>query len=387
MTQIPIDFGFTEEHDLLRQQARRLLDERCPISEVRRLSEDPLGYDPAFWKELGSLGWVGLALPEAHGGAGLGFLHLTLVLEEMGRRLLPSPYLASLFAAFALEAGGSEAQKARFLPGIATGERIATLALYEPSGGFEPESVLATAEPTAAGSGFILRGQKTHVLAAQHAHLLVAPFREPSGHLSLFAVELPAKGVVIEPEIGVDATRRGARVAFDGVRVGADARLEARGDTALRRAQVQAFAALASEMVGGADAALGMTRDYAINHMQFGRQIGFFQAVKHPIVDTMVGVELARNHALGAAAALDHLPAEAEIPARMAKAWASDVFAVAVRKGVQLHGGYGFTIDCDMHLYFKRALWSRATLGDGALHRRHLATALLDQDVVGVEAT
>jgi alkylation response protein AidB-like acyl-CoA dehydrogenase len=383
VTQIPIDFGFSEEHELLRQQSRRLLEERCPISEVRRLSEDPLGYDPAVWKELGALGWVGLALPEAHGGAGLGFLPLSFVLEEMGRRLLPSPYLPCLLAAFAIENGGSQAQKARWLPAIASADAIATLALYEPSGGFEAGAVVATAEPTEAG--WVLRGQKTHVLAAASAQLVVAPFREPSGHLALFVVELPAKGVALEAEIGVDGTRRAARVCFEGVRVGPDARLEGRGEAALHRTHVQGFAALAAEMVGAADAALVMTRDYAINRKQFGRQIGFFQAVKHPIVDIMVGVELSRNHALGAASALDHAPGDAEIAARMAKALASDVFALAVRKGVQLHGGYGFTIDCDMHLYFKRALWSRATLGDGPQHRRHLAAALLDRDAAGAE--
>lgn len=386
MTQIPIDFGFTEEHDLLRKEARRFLADRCPISEVRRLAEDPLGYDASVWKELGGLGWVGLSLPEAFGGAGLGSLPLALVLDEMGRSLLPSPYLASLLAAFAILEGASEAQKARWLPGIASGERIATLALTEPTGGFEPGSVKATAEPSE--GGFVLRGEKSHVLQAAGAHAVIAPFREPSGALALFAVELPARGATVTPEIGVDPTRRCARVAFDGVRVAAEARLEGAGEPALRRAHVRGFAALAAEMVGAADAALEMTRQYAIDRKQFGRQIGFFQAVKHPLVDVMIGVELSRNHVLGAAAALDHAPAgEAEVAARMAKALASDVFATAVRKGVQLHGGYGFTIDCDMHHFFKRALWSRATLGDGPHHRRILAEALLDRDAAGAEAS
>ena len=384
MTQIPSDFGFTEEHDLLRKEARRLLAERCPIAEVRRLAADPLGHDPELWKELGALGWMGLALPEAFGGAGLGSLPLALLLDEMGRRLLPSPYLASLLAAFAIEEAAGDSQKAHWLPDIASGERIATLALTEPSGGFEPASVHATAEPCE--GGFVLRGLKSHVLQAQHAHAIVAPFREPSGHLSLFAVELPARGVLVEPEIGVDATRRCARVAFESVRVASGAKLERRGEAILRRAHVRGFAALAAEMVGAADAALEMTRQYAIDRKQFGRQIGFYQAVKHPLVDVMIGVELSRNHVLGAAAALDHAPpAEAEIAARMAKAFASDVFATAVRKGVQLHGGYGFTIDCDMHHYFKRALWSRATLGDGPHHRRHLAAALIDGNFLNAE--
>lgn len=378
MTKIPSDFGFREEHALLQQQARRLLAERCPISEVRRLAEDAVGYDPALWKELGALGWTGLTIDERHGGAGLGFVALALVLEELGRRLLPSPHLASLLAALAIEAGGSEAQQARWLPAIASGERIATLALYEPSGGFDAESVRATA--TAVQGGFVLRGQKRFVLSGASAHLVVVPCREPSGDVGLFVVDLPANGASVEREIGVDPTRRTARLALDGVHVGREARLE-RGDAAaLERTQVRGAAALAAEMVGAADAALVMTRDYAIARKQFGRQIGFFQAVKHPLVDVLIGVELARNHALGAAAALDHTPDEAEIPARMAKALVSDVFATAVRKGVQLHGGFGFTIDCDMHLYFKRALWSRATLGDGPYHRRRLAGALFDHD-------
>lgn len=376
MAQIPVDFGFREEHDLLRKEARRLLTERCTLADIRRLAEDARGYDAALWKELGALGWMGLALPEAHGGAGLGYVPLVLLLDEMGRRLLPSPYLASLFAAFAVEAGGSEAQQARWLPALASGERSGALALTETGGGFEAGSVHATAEPSE--GGFVLRGQKSHVLSAQDAGFLVAPFREPSGAVSLFAVELPAKGVVVEPETGVDPTRRCARVAFDGVRVSKDARLEG-GERALRATHLRATVALAAEMVGAADAALEMTRQYAVDRKQFGRQIGFFQAVKHPIVDVMIGVELARNHVLGAAAALDHAgPAEAEIAVRMAKALASDVFATAVRKGVQLHGGYGFTIDCDMHFYFKRALYSRATLGDAAHHRRHLAAILMD---------
>jgi len=226
----------------------------------------------------------------------------------------------------------------------------------------------------------VLRGVKSLVLAGAHAGLVIAPFREPGGRLSLFAVELPAGGVRVEPEIGVDPTRRSARVVFEGVRVAREARLgegAPGGERALARAHLRGMAALAAEMVGGAEAVLGLTRDYAIARKQFGKQIGAFQGVKYPIVDTMVGVELARTHVIGAAAALDQTPDDAEVAARMAKAIASDVYPVAVRRGVQLHGGYGFTWDCDVHFYFKRALWSRATLGDGAHHRRRLASALL----------
>jgi acyl-CoA dehydrogenase len=373
----PAGFGWSDEHALLRDEARRLLEERCPISEVRRLAEDPLGHDPGLWKELAELGWLGLTIPEALGGAGLGSLHLALLLEEMGRCLLPSPYLTNVLAARAIEAAGSRSQQERWLPAIAAGDVAASIALCEPSLSWEPDAVEARAEP--ADGGFVLHGRKVHVQDAASAGLLIAPFREPDGRLALFALELPSAGVTIEPELGVDPTRRSMRVDLEGVHVGRDARLEGDGTAALRTAFVHGYAALAAEMIGGAEATLEMTRRYAVERKQFGRSIGSFQGVKHPLVDMMIGVELARSHALGAAAALDHDPARAETPARMAKALASDVYAQVVRKGVQLHGGYGFTIDCDVHLYFKRALVSRGVLGDAVHHRRHLAALLLDR--------
>ncbi len=372
--ELPGDFGVTEEHLLLRDEARRFLDERCSPSEVRRLAESPEGHDPALWKEMGRLGWAGLALPEEHGGAGLGHVPLALLLEEMGRRLVPSPFFACLLAGFALARAGDRSQRERWLNPIAAGETIATLAFTEPGGAFEPEHLTAQAEPVS--GGFVLRGRKTHVPAAAVAGLLVAPFRVPSGEVALFALELPTPGVTIEPETGVDATRRTARVSFDGVRVASEARLGEDGATALADVLLRGAAALAAEMAGGADGVLELTRQYAIQRVQFGRPIGAFQAVKHPLVDTMIGVELARTQALAAAAALDHAPPQAESYTRMAKALAGEVFAAATRRAVQLHGGYGFTWECDAHLYLRRALWTCAVLGDALHHRQKLAQAL-----------
>jgi alkylation response protein AidB-like acyl-CoA dehydrogenase len=219
---------------------------------------------------------------------------------------------------------------------------------------------------------------KPLVLAGSQAGLVVAPLREPGGRLSLFAVSLPTAGLSVEDETGVDPTRRTARLRFDGVRVGREARLERDGARALAAVHLRATAALAAEMVGGAETVLGLVREYAIARKQFERQIGSFQGVKYPIVDMMIGVELSRTHALGAAAALDHASERAEVAVRMAKAIASDTYASAVRKGVQIHGGYGFTWDCDVHWFFKRALWSRACLGDAVHHRRALAAELFD---------
>jgi alkylation response protein AidB-like acyl-CoA dehydrogenase len=375
LVEIPDDFGFTEDHEILRDSARRFLEERCPIQEVRRLADDPLGHDPAVWREMAQLGWMGLALPEEHGGAGLGYLHQALLLEEMGRRLLPSPYLGTVLAGLALLHTGDADAQARCCPALASGEQIATLALTEPEPSWEPGDVSATAEP--ADGGFALDGVKTHVLAAASADLVVSPFRTPDG-IALFVIEKDAGGLKIEEEVGTDPTRRTGRLVFDDVRVGADARLDGDGLEALRRTLAEGAALLAAEMVGAAETVLVMTRDYAVARKQFDRQIGSFQAVKHPLVDVMIGVELARSHAYGAAAAFDQPGAWSDTRARMAKALASDVFANAVRRGVQFHGGYGFTIDCDMHFFFKRALASRAMLGDATHHRRHLARELFD---------
>lgn len=373
MAELPGDLGFGEDHEILRDGARRFLAERCPIDEVRRLASDPLGHDPGVWKAMAELGWTGLTIAEAHGGAGLGNLHQALLLEEMGRRLLPSPYLGGALAALALARAGDDAQQSRWLPGIASGERMATLGWLEPEGSWEPGDVAATASRE--GSGFRLSGTKVHVPCGDHAELLVAPFAL-DGEVALFALE---GGWEARAEVSVDPTRRTARLRLDDVAVPAEARL-AHGDLAAWRATLlQGAAWLAAEMVGTAEGILVMTRDYAVERKQFDRQIGSFQAVKHPLVDDMIGIELARNLAYGAAAAWDAEPAgdaDTEETSRMAKALISDVLAQAVRHGVQFHGGYGFTIDCDVHFYFKRALFCRAMLGDALHHRRHLAGAL-----------
>jgi alkylation response protein AidB-like acyl-CoA dehydrogenase len=206
--------------------------------------------------------------------------------------------------------------------------------------------------------------------------LLVAPFTVDGG-VALFAIPLPTDGVSIEPEVSVDGTRRTARVVFDGARVASSARLDGEGAAALATLHMRGYVMLAAEMIGAAEAMLSRTREYAIERKQFNRQIGSVQAVKHPIVDVMIAIERARSLVVGAAAALDQAPDRAENTARMAKAAATDALRFAVDRGVQLHGGYGFTWDCDAHFFFKRYLWSAATLGDATHHRKHLASALI----------
>jgi len=374
LPRIAADFGFTQEHELLRESARRFLSGRCPIAEVRRLAADPVGFDPELWERIAELGWIGLLTSAELGGAAVDHLQLALLLEEMGRLLLPSPYLGCLLALRALERHGTGETHSRYARAITGGSLIASVALSEPGGSWEPEQVEARAEPE--GDAFRLSGIKTHAAFGANAGLLLAPFRMPDGGVELFAIELPAPQVSVIPEVNVDVTRRTARVSIERQLAPPESRLQA-GAQGLASLYAFGCFALAAEMVGGADAVLGRTRDYATERRQFGRAIGAFQAVKHPIVDMLVGVELARSLVLGAAVSFDQDPEHAETAARMAKSLASDVFSYAVRKSVQLHGGFGFTWDCDVHFYFKRALASRGMLGDAAHHRRHLAAQLL----------
>ena len=371
---LPERLGYSGDHDLLRVTARRVLAERCPTREVRRLAADPVGFDRALWRDLAELGWPGLHLSEKFGGAGLDHLSMALVLEESGRALYPGPLLSTALAALAISRAGSAQQAARLLPEIAAGRAIATLALVEGASTWQLDAVTASADPVE--GGYLLHGEKQHVAWAQVADLLITPFRWEGG-LSLFAVPLAGDGVTVEPEVSIDPSRRTARVRFDGAAVPADARLlGAAAGAELRDLLAPALAYLAAEMAGAASAALDMTCAYARERVQFDRPIGAFQAVKHPLVDVLVAVERARSLALGAAAALDHAPDHALVVARMAKASAEEALLFACDRAVQLHGGFGFTWDCDAHLYYKRALASAATWGDALHQRRELVVDL-----------
>ncbi len=374
-----MELRYTEDHDLLRKTARRLLAERCPLLEVRKIVDAKASFDRALYREIAELGWLGLPFSAELGGAELDLLALAIVLEEMGRALVPSPLLSSVLAALAIRRAGSAAQASRWLPAILGGKSIATIGLSEPDASWEPEAVTGRAERN--GDRFSLTGIKTHVMWGAEADLLVAPFLIEDQR-ALFALDLTLPGVRIEPEVSIDRTRHTARVVLDRVAVPADARLD--GDSAiaaLRAIHDTGYVLVAAELLGAGEAVLAITRDYANERVQFGRPIGAFQAVKHPLVDVMIDLEMARSLVVGAAAALDAEAREGERGAgerlaRMAKAAATDASLFACDRGIQLHGGFGFTWDCGVHLYYKRALWGAATLGDGRHHRRHLAQML-----------
>jgi alkylation response protein AidB-like acyl-CoA dehydrogenase len=361
---------FDEEHALLRDEARRWLAQRVTPAELRRLARDARGDDPAWWAELGELGWTGLVVPEKCGGAGFGAVHLAVIAEETGRRLLPSPLLATLLAAKLIELAGSDAQRERFLPRIAGGDAIATVAHVEPAGAWDARATRCTL------SGARVRGEKVHVWAASRAALLVVPARDPaSGALRVVVVEAGTRGLQLETESVLDPSRRQGRVRFDDVECEP---LAGDGEPAWDAWCAWAQTALAAEMAGGADAALAMTAAYAQTRVQFDRPIGAFQAIKHPLVSVLIATEQLRSLVYAAASALDAGEPAAALLARMAKAAASEAYPHACSRAVQFHGGYGFTEDCDAHLYLRRALASRPAFGDAREHRAAIARALLD---------
>lgn len=354
-----MNFGFTEEQELLQQEVRKFLDGHCPLEEVRKLMETPEGFSRDLWKQMGELGWIGLPVPEVHGGAGLGWVDLVVLLEEMGRTLFPSPFLATTIAAAAIREAGSEAQKAKWLPLLADGSKIGSLAYLETGDRWDAAGLGLSAKPH--GAGVVLSGEKVQVLDAGAADLFVVAY--PGG---LAVVERNATGVTVETTPSIDQTRRVGRVRFDGVAVADDAVLA--NPAATSRVLDLATAAVTAEMLGSAEQAIRITVQYAQEREQFGQPIGRFQGVKHPLAEMYVDVESARSILYYAAWCLDEGDADASRAVSLAKAYASEAFARIGIDAVQLHGGVGFTWEYDPHLYLKRSKWARPAFGDSDFH-------------------
>jgi alkylation response protein AidB-like acyl-CoA dehydrogenase len=376
---VHVRFSFSDEQEELRQTVRRFLEDRSPPGEVRRLMETPEGCDRDVWRQLcGELGLAAVHIPEEYGGQGFSFAELGIVLEEAGRALLCAPYFASIaLAANAILNAATETRKKELLPGLASGETIATLALAEPDGRWDAAGVALTAAP--ADGAFRLDGTKSFVLDGHTADLIVVAARQPgsSGEdgLSFFTVPGDAGGLERRLLSTVDATRKQARLEFRGVRAEPLGELGA-GAPALARTLDQAAIALANEMVGGAQKVLEATVDYAKVRVQFGRPIGSFQAIKHRCADLLLDVELAKSAAYYAAAAAAEGDEELPALASLAKSFCSDAYLKAAAENIQLHGGVGFTWEDDAHLYFKRAKSSEVFLGDPTYHRELLAQRL-----------
>jgi alkylation response protein AidB-like acyl-CoA dehydrogenase len=366
-----VNFAFSEEQEELRKSVRRFLDDKSPEAEVRRLMETTDGYDPAVWSQMAEqLGLQGLAVPEEFGGSGYTYVELIVVLEEMGRALLCAPYFSSVaLAANALLTSGDDGAKKDYLPGIASGETIATLALTEPAGRWDEAGVTMAA--TGSGDSWALDGAKSFVIDGHTAGLILVPARTGGG-VSLFAVAGDAAGLTRTPLATMDQTRKQAKLEFDGT----PARLvgaEGGAWPGLSKTLDLAAVALAAEQVGGAQKVLDMSVEYAKVRVQFGRPIGSFQAIKHKCADMLLEVESAKSAAYYAGWAAAEDSDELPVVASLAKAYCSDAYFHAAAENIQIHGGIGFTWEHPAHLYFKRAKSSELYLGDPTYHRELLA--------------
>lgn len=369
-----MDLSFTPEQDMLRDSVRGFLADRVPMVRVRQLMETEAGFDRAVWEEMAEMGWQGMAIPESFGGAGFTFLELGILMEEMGRALTPVPFFSSIvLGAGAVLIGGSDEQRAALLTGIATGERIATLAIVEPSGSWA-ESGIAT---TAVGDGDNIRinGTKRYVVDGHVADTLIVAGREEDGTVGLFVVDASAPGVKAARLETMDMTRKQAEVVLSDVVVPESDRLGAPGSGwgTIEQVYDLAATALAFEQIGGAAYCLEMSVDYAKIRHQFGRPIGSFQAVKHKCADMLVHLEGARSTAYYAGWAAAESAEELPTAAALAKAYCSDAYFSIAAETIQVHGGIGFTWEHDAHLYFKRAKSDALMLGDAAAWRATLA--------------
>jgi alkylation response protein AidB-like acyl-CoA dehydrogenase len=372
-----MDFGFSEEQEMLRQSARDFLTKESPMTYVRQMMEDERGFTDAVWKKMADLGWMGLVLPEEHGGAGLDFVDLVVVLEEMGRVVLPGPYLSTVLGAVAILEGGSAAQKQELLPKIAAGELRVAIAQLEPDARWDAEGVQLVATP--AGGGWKLSGTKLFVPDAHTADLLVVAGRTPGSRgaegVGLFLVDARAPDVTTTLLRTMDQTRKLCEVGLKDVAVGGDRALGAPGTgwRILDRVADRGKVALSAEMCGGAQKVLEMSVEYAKVREQFGRPIGSFQAIQHKCANMLVEVESSKSATYYAAWAVANDVPEAPLAAAMAKAYTSDAYRHTAGEGIQIHGGIGFTWEHDMHIYFKRAKSSEVTYGDATWNREIVA--------------
>lgn len=372
-------FALTEEQESIRDTARKLVAERSPVSELRRLRDtaDAVGFSRELWSEMAGLGFVGIALPEELGGAGLGFAELGLVLEACGRTLAATPMVSTvLLGAGAILAGGSAAQKSDVLPAVCAGERV--LALAHEEGTRHTPYRVATRAAQCEG-GYRVSGEKVMVLDGHVADALVVVARTSGAPgdrdgLTLFLVQASAAGVERMRTIAIDS-RNAARVRFDGVLVGSGDVIGEidRGADVLDPVLDRARIGLAAEMLGSLGEAFDRTIAYLKVRRQFGVPIGSFQALKHRAAQMACEIELTRSIVLDALRAIDEGRASVPLLASAAKARASDTFVQVAAEAIQMHGGVGVTDELDIGFFLKRARTAEMTLGNASFHRDRFA--------------
>jgi alkylation response protein AidB-like acyl-CoA dehydrogenase len=377
-----MDLDFSEEQGLLRDMVRGVCAEFAPLKVVRAMEDDPTGYTPEFWGKLAELGLTGLLLPETHGGAGQSLLEAAIVYEELGRALSPSPHFPScVLAAGALLAAGSAEQQREWLPAIASGSAILTPAWLEAKRGFGPRGVALAAE--ARGGDFVLRGTKEHVPFASSASRLLVLARTGAAEqdVDLFLVDPAAPGVRREQRRSLAGDTQ-YRVELADVRVPASARVGAAGSgwRTWERVMHDGIILLAAQAMGGAERALEITVDYAKERVQFDKPLGAFQAISHYLADATTSIDGGKMLAYEAAwARASGRPVDRLAP--MAKLFACQTYRDVTAMCEQVFGGYGFTIEYDIQLYFRRAKQLQMTWWDGRTLEDRIAASVLDGEV------
>jgi len=352
-----MNFSLSEEQKLLQETVRGFVENECPLSRLREIFDGESDYDAALWHGLAEMGLAGLTVPEQYGGAEMEMLELALVAEVLGAGAVPSPFLGHSLATLAIQLGGDDAQKERWLPDLASGTGIATIAMGEAGGCWDPSEWQLDIEDGR------LTGAKTYVTSAEISGWIVVSLA--GGRLAVVARE--ANGVKIEPVDSADRTRRSSRVSFENTP--AEVLVHPVGE----RVRDAGLILLAADALGGAWRLVEMSTDYAKTREQFGRKIGEFQAVKHQLANMAIQVEPGRALLWYAAHAFDHIPADAEHSAAMAKSHITDRYTQVSRDAVEIYGGIGLTWECEIHMWLKRALFDRAWLGLPQLHRERAA--------------
>ena len=371
-----MDIGFTEEQEMLRDSARRFFESECTTQFVRQRMAEPAAVTDEFWRKLAGQGWLGIVYPEEEAGSGLGLVDLVVLMEEMGRVVMPGPFLSTvLLGGAAIAQAGAPAQRRQWLPQIVAGSAKAALAWTEPNLRWDAAGITLRARE--AGSGFTLAGTKLFVGDAHLADTLVIAARTRDGStmedgVSLFLVPKDTPGLTVTVLPTIDETRKLCEVALNSV-AGALLGEIHQGWAPLSKVVARATVALAAEMCGGAQQVLDMTVAYAKMRVTFGKPIGSYQGVKHQAADMLVALENAKSLTYYAAWAVDQGLHEAPLAVSMAKAAASDMSRKVAGTGIQLHGGIGMTWEHDLQLYFKRAKASEVAFGDATWHRERVA--------------
>jgi alkylation response protein AidB-like acyl-CoA dehydrogenase len=364
-----MNFDFSEEQRLLQHTAREFLADRCPLGVARSVLESDRALDETLWKSVAEMGWQGVAIPERYGGAGYGRLELALLAQELGRALAPIPFASSVYLATeALLVAGSAAQRERYLPRLASGELIGTLAIAEASGRAGPESIEARYRDGR------ISGRKFPVADASSAGIALVAACEGDA-VRLVLVELDGEGIAVERLASFDGSRPVGRITLR------DARAEPLGNdggdwAVLERILDRGAVLMAFEQIGAAERALEITREFCLGRYAFGRPIGSFQALKHRMVDCYACIQLATAHAYYGAWALETDAAELATAACAARISASDAFERAAEEMLQLHGGMGFTWEHDCHLFYRRAAALNLALGTASEWREQLMRRL-----------